>query len=377
MWQRFRLRSVENVIEEIRLRLLTYGPLLSFRFNDSLLNGDLAWLERFADAVLDAGLKLKWHGNARIHPGMTPRLLKKLAAAGLTGLLFGVESGSQKILNRMKKGVHASITPRILKDTHRAGIWTHAFLILDFPGEGDAELLETINLVAAQLKNLDSLVFHDFHLPPELVDYLNFTGRVPVDESESALRIYDRTPRYQSNAAALRAFVDVFLENFLQFAHDHGNVHSMPIAPLHAQGLLHIYRKRWLRSPEFARSRITLMVFRALIQELDRLRLTVLINEADANLPLLKERKILRPQSEDPQEHRLATLAYAGRLSLRQAVSIVQRELLPLDSCPKSKELLDLLFEALALRPPRTALDAAVGCDTNIGGERLVPEGWR
>lgn len=267
--------------------------------------------------------------------------------------------------------------PRILKDTHRAGIWTHAFLILDFPGEGDAELLETINLVAAQLKNLDSLVFHDFHLPPELVDYLNFTGRVPVDESESALRIYDRTPRYQSNAAALRAFVDVFLENFLQFAHDHGNVHSMPIAPLHAQGLLHIYRKRWLRSPEFARSRITLMVFRALIQELDRLRLTVLINEADANLPLLKERKILRPQSEDPQEHRLATLAYAGRLSLRQAVSIVQRELLPLDSCPKSKELLDLLFEALALRPPRTALDAAVGCDTNIGGERLVPEGWR
>lgn len=377
MWQRFRLRSVENVIEEIQLRLRTYGQPLSFRFNDSLLNGDLAWLERFADAVLDAGLKMKWHGNARIHPCMTPRLLEKLAAAGLTGLLFGVESGSQKILNRMKKGVHASIIPRVLQDAHRAGIWTHAFLILDFPGEGDAELIETLDLVAGQLENLDSLVFHDFHLPPELVHYLNFTGRVPVDESESNFKDHDLAPLYRSNAAALRPFVDVFLENFLQFAHAHSNVHSMPIAPAHAQGLLDIYRKRWLSSPAFSRSRISLMAFRALIMELDKLRLTVLIKWADASLPLLQDRKVLTPQSTDPQERRLAALAYAGKLSLRRVVETVQRRLPSMDSCPAGKELLDLLFEALPLNDPATGADGGIERAVRAAGERLGPEGWR
>src|SRR5262249_9506638 len=48
MWTRFRSRSVDSVLLEIRTRLAQYGAPLTFRFNDSLLNGDLDWLAHFA-----------------------------------------------------------------------------------------------------------------------------------------------------------------------------------------------------------------------------------------------------------------------------------------------------------------------------------------
>jgi pyruvate-formate lyase-activating enzyme len=367
MWQRFRMRTVESVIDEIQLRLRTYGPM-SFRFNDSLLNGDIAWLERFADAVLEAGLQIKWHGNARIHPGMTPLLLDKLAAAGLTGLLYGVESGSQKILQRMKKGVHAPTIPRVLADTHRAGIWTHAFMILDFPGEGDKELLETLDLLADQVGHIDSLVFHDFHLPPELVEYLNFTGRVPVDEGD--VPIDDPALPYQSNAAALRPFVDVFLENFLHFAHAHGNVHSMPIAAADVRWLLRVHRDRWLGSAEFGRARIALLAFRALIMKLAELGLTALAKPEDANLHALRDRKILSRQPADPIERQLAGLAYASRDTLRSAIATIQTQFPSSDAILSGNELLDLLFDAL----PTNNLEEQ---DPSHHSERFVPEGWR
>jgi hypothetical protein len=166
MWAHFRLRTVASVVAEIQQRLADHGPPLSFRFNDSLLNGDLDWLARLGAQLLENGVHIKWHGNARIHPRMDRQYLDRLAEAGLTGLLYGVESGSDRILRRMKKGVRAADIPRALHDTNEAGIWTHGFFILGFPGETDAEALQTVDLLLDRLEDLDSLVFHDSRFRP-------------------------------------------------------------------------------------------------------------------------------------------------------------------------------------------------------------------
>ena len=265
MWARFRLRSVASVVAEIKERLATYGSPLSFRFNDSLLNGDLDWLDELAQQLVAERIEVKWIGNARIHPGMDRQYLERLAEAGLTGLLYGVESGSDKVLRRMKKGVRAPDIPRVLHDTHDAGIWTHGFFILGFPGETDVEALQTLDLLLDRIEDLDSLVFHDFALPSHLADYVNFAGRVAMDDPSLLL---NGGFRHQSHVAAVRPWLQTFLACFLEFAHAHGHLHWEPLGAAATRAALNLHRRRWVQSPTLARARAALRVARVLLAEL-------------------------------------------------------------------------------------------------------------
>jgi radical SAM superfamily enzyme YgiQ (UPF0313 family) len=379
MWAQFRLRTVESVVGEIKQRLAHHDAPLSFRFNDSLLNGDLAWLERFSEALLEERLDIKWHGNARIHPRMTRAYLEKLARAGLTGFLYGVESGSDKILRRMKKGVRAADIPEVLQNTYLAGLWTHAFLILDFPGEGDVEALETLDLLLQRLPDLDSLVFHDFHLPRELVEYVDFPGRVPLEDE---MELQGPKLFYQSNVAALKPYIQVFLENFLAFAHTYGKIHYVSLPAAHARALLQIYRERWRASEELARGRLALAAVRALLAELQRRGLTALLQPEHANLPLLQDRKILHPnEGAGLPEHLdesgrkltegdLARLVYCGVGPLAAAIRKMARQWPTRRALPEGSSLL----EELAL---------SLGEDTShttgplVMHESFAPEGLR
>ncbi len=79
-------------------------------------------------------------GNARIRPEMTDKLLRKMHQAGCIGLWYGVESGSQRILNKMKKGYDLETAKKVIHDTARNGIRVLIFMIVDFPGETRAIL---------------------------------------------------------------------------------------------------------------------------------------------------------------------------------------------------------------------------------------------
>ena len=288
---------------EIKQRLAEYGPPLNFRFNDSLINGDLDWLARLADTLVAEGIAIKWHGNARIHPRMDRPYLDRLAAAGLTGLLYGVESGSDKILRRMKKGVRAADIPRVLRDTHDAGIWTHGFFILGFPGETDSEALQTVDLLLDRLEDLDSLVFHDFNLPSELAEYVNFSGRVAMDDP---LALVNGDLHLQSNVAAVRPWLQDFLARFLEFAHTYGHLHWQPLSAAATRGVLMLHRSRWQQSRTLALARASLLVARTLLTELHARALTAFSEAAHAFRAGGRDVRLLQEDAEDPIERTLA-----------------------------------------------------------------------
>jgi pyruvate-formate lyase-activating enzyme len=351
MWTRFRLRHVASVVAEMRERLASHGGPLTFRFNDSLLNGDLAWLTGLAEAMASANLPVKWHGNARIHPSMDRRYLQRLAEAGLTGLLYGVESGSDRILRRMKKGVRAADIPRVLHDTHEAGIWTHGFFILGFPGETDAEALQTIDLLLDRLEDLDSLVFHDFALAPELAEYVDFAGRVPMDDAAAALPV-----GAQPGVAAIRPWLQAFLAHFLDFAHRYGHLHWHALGPVETRGLLDLYRRRWQQSPTLARARAALLVGRALLAEIHAR------SPAGSGGPPMPG-------------HRLAAHTLADAISatemIRERVIADVAERCPMRVAgPNDAGVLDIVAAALAPHDPLPA-------EGRLRHEDLAPEGFR
>jgi radical SAM superfamily enzyme YgiQ (UPF0313 family) len=85
---------------------------------------------------------LTWSCNAKaIVPRKTLEIMK---ANGLRLLLVGYESGSQQILNNIKKGVRLDIARRFSRDAKELGITIHGTFILGLPGETPETIRETI-----------------------------------------------------------------------------------------------------------------------------------------------------------------------------------------------------------------------------------------
>ena len=130
----YRTRSPENIVSEIKNIKEKYGTSI-IRFNDSSINCNLKSLEKFCDIMIEEKLGIQWTSNARIRPKINNKLLRKMRQAGCMGLWFGIESGSQRILRKMKKGYDLETAKKVLRDTAKNGIRVQIFMIVDFPGE--------------------------------------------------------------------------------------------------------------------------------------------------------------------------------------------------------------------------------------------------
>ena len=78
---------------------------------------------------------------------VTKDLLVKMKKSGCTDIWFGIESGSQQLIDAMGKGISVDQTMNAFKWAQEAGLMTVGFLIIGFPGETKESLYQTIKLV--------------------------------------------------------------------------------------------------------------------------------------------------------------------------------------------------------------------------------------
>ena len=138
--QRYRTRSVEHVAEEMALaqRLFPRGEGVLLRRRH--LHRRLA--PRGGHRQAAGPLGITWSVNAKANvPADT---LKVLRDNGLRLLLVGYESGDQRILNNVKKGVRLDAARRFTRDAKDLGITIHGTFILGLPGETRETIAETI-----------------------------------------------------------------------------------------------------------------------------------------------------------------------------------------------------------------------------------------
>ena len=116
-------------------------------FDDDTLTDVHARVEDLARALGELGFgkpgfKVSWSCNAKANvPRKTLEILKE---NGLRLLLVGYESGNQKILHNIKKGLLVDVARRFTKDCHELGIVIHGTFILGLPGETLETIEETI-----------------------------------------------------------------------------------------------------------------------------------------------------------------------------------------------------------------------------------------
>jgi len=138
---RYRVRSIEHVIGEVKWAKENFPEVKEIFFDDDTLTDNLPRVEALSKEL--AKLGVVWSCNAKAN--VPRKTLEVLKDNGLRLLLVGYESGNQKILHNIKKGLLVDVARRFTKDCHELGIVIHGTFILGLPGETKETIQETLN----------------------------------------------------------------------------------------------------------------------------------------------------------------------------------------------------------------------------------------
>lgn len=143
--RRFRMRSPKNVVDEIEYLYKTYDAT-QFTFCDDTFTVDKSRIEELCAEILKRNLKIIWNCGTRVDM-VTKELLIKMKEAGCVSVWFGVESGSQEVLDEMQKGISTDQTVRTVGWVREIGLQPVPNVLLGFPGETKETAWKTIKFV--------------------------------------------------------------------------------------------------------------------------------------------------------------------------------------------------------------------------------------
>jgi radical SAM superfamily enzyme YgiQ (UPF0313 family) len=139
---KYRLRSAQNIIEEIKNISQQY-KFRSMLFNDDTFTANRKHAIEVCDRLIDSKLNADWACYARADDG-DEEFLRKLRHAGCYMLKIGVESGNQQILDNIKKGYDLSKVRQAISRMKKSGFQVHATFVFGLPGETQETIRETI-----------------------------------------------------------------------------------------------------------------------------------------------------------------------------------------------------------------------------------------
>jgi len=147
MWKSMqRRRSVENVLDEIG-ELYEKSKIVAFSFVDDLLVADKKWAMELCRGLCERGLnkKIIWDCCGRIKL-MTPELLKEMKKAGCRCVIYGIEFGSQRMLDFINKRITIEDIHKTISMTNKVGIPIKGLFMMGYPTETKETLQDTLNL---------------------------------------------------------------------------------------------------------------------------------------------------------------------------------------------------------------------------------------
>jgi hopanoid biosynthesis associated radical SAM protein HpnJ len=136
----YRVRSPENVLQEVREMPRLFPQMKEIFFDDDTFTADPARARRIAELLRPLGLC--WSTNSRAN--VDRDTLKVLKDGGLRLFVIGYESGNDQVLKNIRKGVSIERARRFTRDCHDIGILIHGTFIIGLPGETKETIEETI-----------------------------------------------------------------------------------------------------------------------------------------------------------------------------------------------------------------------------------------
>src|SRR3989338_3668485 len=145
----FRAHSAERVVEEIGHLVTKYG-IKDIQIFDDTFSLIPSRVEKICKGIIEKKLDVGWNCMTRVDK-INPELLALMRKAGCYEIGFGIESGSDRILQFIKKATTTDLIRKGVKMTKEAGIDVRGFFMIGFPTETKEEILQTIKFA----KDLD------------------------------------------------------------------------------------------------------------------------------------------------------------------------------------------------------------------------------
>jgi anaerobic magnesium-protoporphyrin IX monomethyl ester cyclase len=140
-YQKYRARSVHKVIQDLKELQKRYSTSY-FCFADEMVHPRR--FKHISDSIIQEGLPLRYYADARPTADFTRELLSAMYVSGARALLWGVESGTQRILDVIDKGTTIPEIETVLKASHEAGIWNMIFFVFGYPTQTEDDILHDI-----------------------------------------------------------------------------------------------------------------------------------------------------------------------------------------------------------------------------------------
>ena len=141
---RFRPRSLTNIMEEIEYLNATF-EFGAFNFLNEILFEDIADIERFCDEYEKCRPRKPW--NCLLRTDLDPRVIGRMKEVGLRAVNIGLESGSDRVLQRIRKHTTVAQTSRFVEALQRHGVIVDASFMMAHLDERPEDLVATVDLV--------------------------------------------------------------------------------------------------------------------------------------------------------------------------------------------------------------------------------------
>jgi len=139
----YRQRSVDNIIEEVKMLIKDYG-VKEIAFWDDIFPLNRKRTLEFCERMIKEGIKIDWSCYSRVDL-LDEELVTAMKSAGCWNMFLGLESGDQEILNNIKKRTTLEQIREKMKLLKKVGIEVRGSFVLGLPGETPEKARKTID----------------------------------------------------------------------------------------------------------------------------------------------------------------------------------------------------------------------------------------
>ena len=141
----FRMRSPKNVVDELEWLRRVHGAE-AFSFYDDMLTYDKKRVFEICDLMKKRKVDLPWDCQSRVDT-VSREMVFKMREAGCIELFYGVETGSQQILDTMGKKTSIKQNEKAIKWAKDAGIFVAISVVIGYPGETRYTIRQTLDFI--------------------------------------------------------------------------------------------------------------------------------------------------------------------------------------------------------------------------------------
>lgn len=151
--QEFNVKNIEKVISEMKELKEKYG-ITHYEFIDESVSP--TYLTEFSEKLLKTDIKPSFFCDARLETAFDEKVFEISSKAGLKMVMWGLESGSKKVMESINKGIDLDKRFDILKEANKYGVWNFAFIFFGFPIETKEDARKTIEMLCENHEFINS-----------------------------------------------------------------------------------------------------------------------------------------------------------------------------------------------------------------------------